>query len=932
MSPQDWSYERSLRLVNGRLPEADGLRQAYTAEEIVGRLRTQPGLILADEVGMGKTFVALAVATSVLESEKRRRPVVVMVPPSVAEKWTQDWQTFCNVCAPDLSGLRAAGPVRSASQFLMLLDDPKSRRNHLIVMTHGAMQSALQDPFIKLAIVHFATRNRPALLALRPHIAKVASSLFNESRFRNVELVQRLLNAHPSGWRDLFNAGLSGKVQPLDDDPVPKGLTKAIIQADLREELDGVRAAIESLPLRRSSGYDQRMDAARRALNSTTRAVWAAAMQRGALPRLPLLILDEAHHVKNPNQLAGLFMDPSGLDDDAAHGVRGALSDVFDRMLFLTATPFQLGHGELIAVLERFTGTRLTSGEKEEFAEQRRSLERALERARADALYFESAWRSTDAAALAGVRGLDDVVDDEDVERVLHLGRAARASLASAHELLAPWVVRHTKSNRSERRLYVAGRDVCSYSYETAAQGTTAAVGIDVGAEATLPFLLAARAEALLEAEARNSGHRNPVFAYGLASSYEAYRRTRRNGNAERDDSDSGAADESMTTRAWSPRVRRYIREIERVLPDGDDRAWANHPKIAATTEAVVRQWSAGEKVLVFCFYQHTGRALLRHISGAIRAHTAQRARVAMSMAADDTAVFEELRALETRLLRADSPGRRAFESALDARLAAFDGELRRDVIDIAVRFMRTPSFMVRYLDLGGQPGPDELAASMDSIDTSGTTLGERLFEFAAELVRRPESRQQKIDGLKRLQTGVGRMELDDSDASEEGEGVRRESIEPNVRLANGGVRRETRLALMEAFNSPFFPDVLIASAVMSEGVDLQRNCRHVIHHDLDWNPAVLEQRTGRVDRIGSKGGTGRQPIVVMEPFLGGTHDEKMYRVVKDRERWFGVVMGDAEAVRDRVADSSEDSAPLPESISAELALDLSVYPPAKRG
>jgi len=105
-----------------------------------------------------------------------------------------------------------------------------------------------------------------------------------------------------------------------------------------------------------------------------------------------------------------------------------------------------------------------------------------------------------------------------------------------------------------------------------------------------------------------------------------------------------------------------------------------------------------------------------------------------------------------------------------------------------------------------------------------------------------------------------------------------------------------------------------------------------VIHHDLDWNPAVLEQRTGRVDRIGSKGGTGRQPIVVMEPFLGGTHDEKMYRVVKDRERWFGVVMGDAEAVRDRVADSKEHSAPLPESISTELALDLSVYPPPKRG
>jgi hypothetical protein len=28
-----------------------------------------------------------------------------------------------------------------------------------------------------------------------------------------------------------------------------------------------------------------------------------------------------------------------------------------------------------------------------------------------------------------------------------------------------------------------------------------------------------------------------------------------------------------------------------------------------------------------------------------------------------------------------------------------------------------------------------------------------------------------------------------------------------------------------------------------------------------------------------------------MSPYLAGTHDEKMFRVVKDRERWVGVVM-----------------------------------------
>lgn len=43
----------------------DARRQERTAREIVDRLNNQPGLILADEVGLGKTFVALAVAASI---------------------------------------------------------------------------------------------------------------------------------------------------------------------------------------------------------------------------------------------------------------------------------------------------------------------------------------------------------------------------------------------------------------------------------------------------------------------------------------------------------------------------------------------------------------------------------------------------------------------------------------------------------------------------------------------------------------------------------------------------------------------------------------------------------------------------------------------------------------------------------------------------
>jgi superfamily II DNA/RNA helicase len=48
-------------------------------------------------------------------------------------------------------------------------------------------------------------------------------------------------------------------------------------------------------------------------------------------------------------------------------------------------------------------------------------------------------------------------------------------------------------------------------------------------------------------------------------------------------------------------------------------------------------------------------------------------------------------------------------------------------------------------------------------------------------------------------------------------------------------------------------PEVLICTSVGQEGIDLHRHCRHVVHFDLARNPAVLEQRIGRADRIGSK-------------------------------------------------------------------------------
>ncbi len=120
------------------------------------------------------------------------------------------------------------------------------------------------------------------------------------------------------------------------------------------------------------------------------------------------------------------------------------------------------------------------------------------------------------------------------------------------------------------------------------------------------------------------------------------------------------------------------------------------------------------------------------------------------------------------------------------------------------------------------------------------------------------------------------------------------------VSLVHGETDQATRERAFAGFNTPLLPEVLICTSVGAEGIDLHRHCRHVIHYDLAWNPAVVEQRTGRVDRIGSKtfrerelAGPGEACFLeVSVPFLAGTYDERMFEELRLRAQMFEVLTG----------------------------------------
>jgi superfamily II DNA or RNA helicase len=73
----------------------------------------------------------------------------------------------------------------------------------------------------------------------------------------------------------------------------------------------------------------------------------------------------------------------------------------------------------------------------------------------------------------------------------------------------------------------------------------------------------------------------------------------------------------------------------------------------------------------------------------------------------------------------------------------------------------------------------------------------------------------------------------------------------PSV-LLHGGMARDERLASLERF-ARGDTRLLLATDAAGEGLNLQETCRLVINLELPWNPMRLEQRIGRVDRIGQQ-------------------------------------------------------------------------------
>ena len=107
--------------------------------------------------------------------------------------------------------------------------------------------------------------------------------------------------------------------------------------------------------------------------------------------------------------------------------------------------------------------------------------------------------------------------------------------------------------------------------------------------------------------------------------------------------------------------------------------------------------------------------------------------------------------------------------------------------------------------------------------------------------------------------------------------------------VLHGGMDKQAVLRQFEALDGA---QILLSSEVASEGVDLQF-CSLVVNYDLPWNPAKIEQRIGRIDRIGQES----EKILIWNLVYENTLDDRVHGRLLERLEIFQTALGSMEVI-----------------------------------
>jgi len=798
----------------------DGQRASLRA--IAERIPTN-GVIIADEVGMGKTRIAVCVAKSVVAGGGR---VAILVPPGLGFQWGDELRTV---------RLEAPLILRSLWQFLQAWSTKEYQNpwfdEKVVVISHAFTNWRLgkkSDEWRWALLPELYARWRKKLHGRWPRgyynndklndewvqyaAASIIDSISNSSQdFQTRKIIQDLIDKTP--WPGALNAG------------------------------EYERGAELRLWLERSVGL--------------------------GLGVYDLVIIDEAHKSRGHN---------SGLNRLLNNVV---LQSSESRRLAMTATPVEIDAEQWKQVLSRI---KVDAGLVSEVI----------------TTYAESVHR---------VRNCPND---------LKMRENFKDAALKFQEALSPFLLRRDKGeDRCVRKFNkYSGEDNHTYRLEREILVETPSLSSDwkrtVCAAEALSFVTRQSEDSVSKRLRLMLGSGHGIAALIDQVSYDE--------QADRKQSDSVTVDglhrtsdriaasgyEKRLERArwWQNVILRSFRSIEK----GDETLY-NHPAILAAVDEIENVCKLKEKVLVFGRFTRPLRALtdllnaremLRCINS--NQHWPQ-SKVHENEWAAVLAANKQLRLPKLNRNELNESLNRQY-SQLEYRRRIIRENLLENIgegldkleIDSHVRtiynaFKEEAEKSERCLGTVARAIQDLLGSS------DGTPEPERFATTFNDLIDAARDRDEGDEN--------GDGEIDQAEAFKLWKSLEERLVEEYdrpeggfARLMYGNTKPATRRFLQLAFNRmQSNPRVLVAQSLVGrEGLNLHKACRIVILLHPEWNPGVVEQQIGRVDRLGSlwekkleyaieKELYDQLPQIVIRPIIfKGTYDEKNWQVL--RERW----------------------------------------------
>ena len=833
------------RLAEGHAVELNR-GQAASLRALAGRLPNN-GVIIADEVGMGKTRIAATVARAVIAAGGR---VAILAPPGLGYQWSDELQT---------AGVDSPPILRSLWQCLQAWE---SEDRNVAWFTQSAL--LVSHAFTNWRLGENAAPWRWALLP----------EIYARWRWRKYAYMRWL--------RDYCNK----KMLPDQRDRKAEESIKRVRKA-AESIVEVIRDSPEEHPARKlieelveTTPWPGALSADKYG-HETQLRLWLERAVGLGLGVFDLVIIDEAH--KSRGQDSGLNRLLSGV----------VLKSADARCLAMTATPVELDVTQWKQMLER---VRVDDASISAATAAISNYAQAVSRIR-QCPSDGGAYKKFEESATAFNEALKNFIlrrdkrEDPAVNKFQEVSGEPYHAYRREREILID-----TARLSSEWKQSVCAAEALSFVTRQSDHTVAKRLRLTLGNGHGIASLIDQLHQDDMEDQKQIEADRAPSIAKQKVPGTET------------------TTDKRLLRAEWWQKI------MIQPFVKNEGAALFDHPSILAAVEEIEAICRQGEKVLVFGRFTRPLRALEQLLNAREMLRCVDKSLPWPQSKVHENDNWNAILAAHRQLERKDDLDRQLLDNALAKQYNKIENqrrEIRKKLITRIEEGFKHKQPVKRVKSLFNafkkttMENPEQVQSNDDRslavvaramYELIGENIGNAAsIDFARafiDLVTTASDRDEgDADGNGQLDEGEEaddlwselRLRLQEEYNSHEGR---------YARLMYGETKPEARRFRQLAFNRKQGNlKVLVAQSLVGrEGLNLHKACRTVVLLHPEWNPGVVEQQIGRVDRIGSfweeklnqaivdKQANGDLPRIEIRPVVfRGTYDEKNWQVLHDR-------------------------------------------------